>query len=83
MVDGISSQQLIDRQIALQVSTMLYSSVMLTSCPLQLCIFCSSTFHDALLQRAVQSGAFLGTSEMLLFQVMQGAKVLCLCAPAA
>lgn len=42
VVDGISSQRLTDRQIALE--------------------------------RATQSGAFLGTSEMLLFQVMQGAK---------
>ncbi|DBB08350.1 hypothetical protein WJX82_009410 [Trebouxia sp. C0006] len=42
VVDGISSQRLVDRQIALN--------------------------------RASQSGAFLGTSEMLLFQLMQGAK---------
>ena len=28
------------------------------------------------MQRAVQSGAFLGTSEMLIFQLMQGAKVM-------
>ncbi|KAL0042067.1 hypothetical protein WJX77_002135 [Trebouxia sp. C0004] len=42
VVDGISSQRLVDRQVALK--------------------------------RVSQSGAFLGTSEMLLFQLMQGAK---------
>lgn len=36
------------------------------------------TTSQCCFQRAVQSGAFLGTSEMLLFQLMQGAKVLLL-----
>lgn len=30
------------------------------------------------MQRATQRGAFVGTSEMLLFQIMQGAKVSCM-----
>ena len=36
----------------------------------------SLNMGELCLQRATQGGAFLGTSEMLLFQIMQGAKVM-------
>ena len=32
--------------------------------------------EELLLQRAMQSGAFLGTSELLLFQIMESAQVM-------
>lgn len=86
VVDAISSQRLTDRQTAIVVGSAMYPVPPHLLLHYVIALWKTeemSQYHSLnmgmlCLQRAMQSGAFLGTSEMLLFQIMQGAKVMSL-----
>lgn len=82
VVDAISSQRLTDRQTAITVGTVMYqylASIMTLRGSIlgEVLQYYSPNAGKLCLQRATQSGAFLGTSEMLLFKIMQDAAVMC------
>ena len=74
LVDGVSSQRPVDRSVALQVSCGVLEGNS-WKFPYDSEHNFAQTKLFFLPQRLAQSGVFLATSEMVLFQLTKGAKV--------
>lgn len=76
MADAVSSSRWLDRAVGLQVTlgpillAELVLAVFMTNCSA-----CELMTELMVLQRIAQSGGFLATSEMVLFQLTGGSKV--------